>query len=76
MKEARRDPTTVEPYKCKVDFGSWYNTGMNKEFAIALLFVGIGIVMLQDPKCRRGCRTVAEHLVSHGIDDFLASLGA
>ena len=49
---------------------------MKNQFGLALLLVGIGIVMLQDPKCRRGCRTLAEHLVSHGIDDFLASLGA
>lgn len=49
---------------------------MNKEFFWALIFVGVGVAMLHDPKCRRGCRTVAEHLVSHGIDDFLASLGA
>lgn len=49
---------------------------MNKEFLWALIFVGVGVAMLQDPKCRRGCRTVAQHLVSHGIDDFLAALGA
>jgi hypothetical protein len=49
---------------------------MNKEFLWALIFLGVGVAMLQDPKCQRGCRTVAEHLLSHGIDDFLATLGA
>lgn len=49
---------------------------MNKQFAVALLFVGIGIVMLRDPKCKRGCKTFAEHLLSHGVDDILAGLFA
>ena len=49
---------------------------MKNEFIWGLLLASVGVALLQDPKCRRGCRTVAEHLLSHGIEDFLASLGA
>lgn len=49
---------------------------MNKQFFWALLFVGVGVAMLQDPKCKRGCKTVGQHLLSHGIDDFVAALMA
>lgn len=49
---------------------------MKNQFAWALLLAGLGVVLLSDPKCERGCRTVAEHLLSHGIDDFLAGLSA
>lgn len=49
---------------------------MNKTAIWALVFVGVGVAMVQDPKCKRGCKTVAEHLLSHGIDGFLALLGA
>ena len=41
-------------------------------------FVVPGIVLslaamwlLSDPKCNRGCRTVAEHLLEHGIRDII-----
>ena len=34
----------------------------------------IGLVLLSQPKCHKGCRTVAEHLVEHGIQDFLSAL--
>jgi hypothetical protein len=27
----------------------------------------LGAVLLLDPKCVAGCRTVAEHLVAHGL---------
>lgn len=49
---------------------------MKNQFAWALLLAGLGVVLLSDPTCERGCRTVAEHLLSHGIDDFLAGLSA
>ena len=34
-------------------------------------FVAIGIVLLSSPKCGRGCRTLAEHLIAHGVDALL-----
>jgi hypothetical protein len=36
----------------------------------------VGIWLLSDPRCGRGCRTVAEHLVEHGLKDFFTSLFA
>jgi hypothetical protein len=35
-----------------------------------------GLWLLSQPRCRRGCRTVAEHLLEHGLEDFFASLFA
>jgi hypothetical protein len=34
----------------------------------------IGAMMLSNPRCDRGCRTVAEHLLDHGISDLLGAL--
>lgn len=36
----------------------------------------VGLWLLSDPKCGRGCRTVAEHLVEHGVKDFFTGLFA
>lgn len=35
-----------------------------------------GLWLLSRPKCHRGCRTMAEHLVTHGVDELLAGLFA
>jgi len=40
-----------------------------------LLVIG-GAVLLSNPRCPRGCKTVAEHLLSHGLDDLIASVFA
>lgn len=32
-----------------------------------LLFIG-GIALLSDPKCKCGCRTLAEHLIKAGFN--------
>jgi hypothetical protein len=37
-------------------------------FAAVIL---IGAVLLSDPKCNSGCRTLAQHLVNHGVDGLL-----
>jgi|HubBroStandDraft_1064217.scaffolds.fasta_scaffold60236_2 hypothetical protein len=52
---------------------------MNKQ-DLALLS-GIGSVLFamwlaSNPRCNRGCRTMAEHLLEHGIDEFVAGLFA
>lgn len=44
-----------------------------KGFWIVASVVG-GLWLLSNPRCTRGCRTVAEHLLAHGIDEFLAGL--
>jgi len=41
--------------------------------AAALCFF-LAFIMTRNPNCNRGCRTLAEHLVSHGVDDLLAAL--
>jgi hypothetical protein len=28
----------------------------------------VGMALLLDPQCKGGCRTIAEHLVTHGLD--------
>ncbi len=38
---------------------------------IALLLVVGGLVLLSDPKCRDGCRTLGESLVNHGLRALL-----
>jgi len=49
--------------------------GMSEKTLITLLAVGaLGYLMLSDPHCNRGCRTVGEHLLSHAIDDLLLGL--
>jgi len=41
--------------------------------AAAVCFV-VAFILTRSPNCSRGCRTLAEHLVSHGVDDLLATL--
>lgn len=38
-----------------------------------LLFL-LGLLLLQKPNCKRGCRTIAEHLLSDGFDEMMAAL--
>lgn len=45
-----------------------------KALLISLGIAMIGIYLASNPGCRRGCNTVAEHLIEHGVADFLASL--
>ena len=33
-------------------------------------------LMLKNPRCKHGCRTVGEHVLSYGIDDLLDVLVA
>ena len=40
------------------------------------LLVAVGLALLSDPQCGRGCRTVAEHILQHGLEDFFRGLGA
>ena len=48
---------------------------MNKNQQKALWALGavaLGVWLFSNPKCNRGCKTLAEHLLSHGIDTLLA----
>ena len=46
-----------------------------------LILVGAGLllaaaVLSSNPRCNRGCQTLAQHLAEHGIDDLLGGLFA
>ena len=48
---------------------------MNKKtMLVGLGVVALGLWLRSEPKCRRGCNTVAKHLVSHGIKKFVAGV--
>jgi len=36
--------------------------------------IAAGVLLSMNPRCNRGCRTLAQHLIEHGIDDFIAGL--
>jgi hypothetical protein len=44
-----------------------------KTLVVAVATMMIGAVLLSDPKCSRGCQTLAEHLWNHGFDDLLGT---
>jgi hypothetical protein len=33
--------------------------------------IAVGWFLLSSPSCGQGCRTFAEHLITHGIDQLL-----
>jgi hypothetical protein len=33
--------------------------------------IALGLVLPSSPRCNRGCRTLAEHLITHGIDELV-----
>jgi hypothetical protein len=33
--------------------------------------IAFGLALLSSPRCNRGCRTLAEHLITHGIDELV-----
>jgi hypothetical protein len=47
---------------------------MNNKEAWILGSIVVGLMLLSDPHCKRGCRTLAQHLVEHGFDEFIAGL--
>jgi len=42
--------------------------------AVGFLVLIAGAVLLSNPRCKRGCRTVGEHLFEDGIKTLLESL--
>lgn len=34
---------------------------------LAVLAIVAGIILSRDPRCQRGCQTLAQHLVEHGL---------
>jgi hypothetical protein len=43
--------------------------------ATGLVVLFVGALLLSSPRCDRGCRTVGEHLVTHGLEELLAIWG-
>lgn len=39
-----------------------------------IILLGIGWFLCRNPECNRGCKTVAQHLSSHGFDDIIEGL--
>lgn len=39
-----------------------------------LALVGLAWFLSSNPKCDRGCKTIAQHLASHGLDDIIGGL--
>ena len=35
--------------------------------------VALAAILASRPTCGRGCRTIAEHIAEHGIDDLMKS---
>lgn len=46
------------------------------KFLLGLLTSLVGLALLQRPNCRRSCRTMAEHLLTDGLDEMIATLFA
>jgi len=43
----------------------------NDKHLLWVLGVALGLVLLSSPRCNRGCRTLAEHLITHAIDELV-----
>ena len=39
-----------------------------------LIFLALCYLLTRNPRCSRGCSTLAQHLLEHGIDDLLVGL--
>jgi hypothetical protein len=46
----------------------------NDKLLASLALVLVAVVLLRDPHCRCGCRTVAQHLLGSGLDGLLGVL--
>jgi hypothetical protein len=49
---------------------------MNRDrmFWTGVGLVALALILASRPNCNRGCRSVAEHLFEHGVDDAIAAL--
>jgi hypothetical protein len=48
----------------------------NEKVLLGLVVFVIGLFLLQKPNCGRGCRTIAEHLLTDGLDELITTLFA
>jgi hypothetical protein len=49
---------------------------MNDKYALPMLALVVGYILLQKPNCNRGCKTIAEHLVTDGLRGIASGLFA
>lgn len=46
---------------------------MGKGFPLAVLgAIVAGVYLLSDPHCKHGCRTVAKHLLTYGLEGLMS----
>jgi hypothetical protein len=43
--------------------------------AMGLVWLVFGLWLLQKPNCNRGCQTIAEHIINHGLADLFVAAG-
>jgi len=48
--------------------------GRNKMVLQGLGLVVVAAVLMSKPRCNRGCRTLLEHILYHGLDDLLGGV--
>lgn len=47
---------------------------INDKAILGFLLFMLGLLLLQKPNCKHGCRTIAEHLLTDGFDEVIAAL--
>jgi len=45
----------------------------DRVFWAGLGLLTVGLILVSRPNCNRGCRTVAQHLMEHGINDVVTA---
>lgn len=46
----------------------------DQSVAVGVVFIAVSLLLMTRPNCPRGCRTLAEHLLQHGLADLLFGL--
>jgi hypothetical protein len=49
---------------------------VNNKVYYALGLIGVGFLLLRNPHCKHGCKTMAEHLIADGENGLVAALFA
>jgi hypothetical protein len=47
----------------------------SNSLAAGVVVLCVGALLLSNPRCDRGCRTVGEHLITHGVEAILGIWG-
>jgi hypothetical protein len=47
---------------------------VDKKVYYALGLIGVGFLLLRNPRCNRGCKTVAQHLIADGESGLVSTL--